>query len=262
MKSMEEYINNVYEKYEEAEKKHQVYKPVRMKAYNPLNGIYGITACLALVVAFCIGINYMNVKDKEKENELKYVSSEVANNGTVIFTKYISIDGIVSDALKKMIKKSDIITVVSSHNVQSYGYEVKTGLLMLKEFGTLEIEKVIKGNIYNENNINYSSYGGKVSLNELEKNSSYDWKEWEMVTFGHEIPEEEKATTYYQQLPTKGCDFEEGKQYLVFMNYNEENEIYEIADIAYGIMEYDPDTNMVKNIDTGEFEEFDWSLIK
>ena len=61
----------------------------------------------------------------------------------------------------------------------------------------------------------------------------------------------------------KAQDFEKGKKYLVFLlkDSNSENN-YTLVDNVYGIMEYDPVTNKVKNIDTGEFEEFDWSLLK
>ena len=86
------------------------------------------------------------------------------------------------------------------------------------------------------------------------------WENWKKINVNDTF--ERKEPIYYRQIPERGTDFEEGKQYLVFMSYNEENDIYKINDVTYGIMEYDPATQMVKNIDTGEFVEIDWSLIK
>ena len=124
----------------------------------------------------------------------------------------------------------------------------------------MSVNKVLKGNIP-ENKIKYSKLCGTISLAELEKDPNIDWEEWEKIYLNKTIPEEEKATTYFRQIPSKGCEFEEGKQYLVFMQYDEDTQTYDIFNLAYGIIEYDPITKMIKNIDTGEFQEFDWSLI-
>ena len=100
-----------------------------------------------------------------------------------------------------------------------------------------------------------------MSLSELEKDKTCDWNKWELDNLGNIIPKEEKATTYFRQLPSTGCEFEDGKQYLVFFKYDAEMDIYDVLDYTYGILEYDPTTNKVKNIATGEFEDFDGDLI-
>lgn len=264
MKSMDEYISEVYKKYKETEDSNQKYKAVKMKAYDPLNKIYGVTACLALIVAFCVGVNYIQI-DKN-EDEIKYASTEVIEkeeNGERVFTQIINSDYKFMEQLKRMVTRAELIVIASDFDVKKYDFEIRLGNFFLKPFGELEINKILKGNSeINRSTIEISKYLGKVSLKELEKNNSIDWLEWEKNNIGYVIPEDEKANTYFQQLSSKGCEFEMGKQYLVCMNYNEEKKIYEIADIDCGIVEYDPNTNMIKNIETGEFEEFDWSLIK
>ena len=255
MKSMEDYINEVYEKYEESERKHEVYKRVKVKYHNPLTTLCGVATCVLLL---CVGV--FSVNKFNKEPEIKYAYSEKEKDGTVIYTKYIKVDNKFEDVINKIIADSDSIAIVSKYSDIECGYTVKKEQFLLETMGLLTTNKILKGHI-NSNEIKYSKFCGIISLAELQENANYDWKEWELLYLGKNIPEEEKATTYFRQIPTKGCEIEEGKQYLVFMKYDEENDIYNIFDIAYGIMEYDPNTKMIKNIDTGEFQEFDWSLI-
>lgn len=255
MKSMEDYINEVYEKYEESERKHEVYKKVKVKYHNPLTTLCGVAACALLICVSVFSVNKFN-----KESELEYAHSEKNEEGKVVYTKYIKVDNKFEDVIKKIIDDSNSIAIVSKCNDIECGYTVKKEQFILETRGNLIVDKILKGHI-KSNEIKYSKFCGTISLAELEKNANYDWQEWEMLYLNTTIPEEEKATTYFRQIPTKGCEIEDGKQYLVFMQYDEENDIYNIFDIAYGIMEYDPSTKMIKNIDTGEFQEFDWSLI-
>ena len=255
MKSMEDYINEVYEKYEESERKHEVYKKVKVKYHNPLTTLCGVVACL---VVLCVGI--FSVNKFNREPELEYAHSEKNEEGKVVYTKYIKVDNKFEDVIKKIIDDSNSIAIVTGCDETECGYILKKERFILKTKGILTVNKVLKGKTVDKN-IEYDKYCGTISLAELEKNANYDWQEWEMLYLNTTIPEEEKATTYFRQIPTKGCEIEDGKQYLVFMQYDEENDIYNIFDIAYGIMEYDPSTKMIKNIDTGEFQEFDWSLI-
>lgn len=260
MKSMEEYINDVYEKYEETEKNHKIYKTVRMKYHNPLTTLCSVAACLLLVCIFGVGINFLKTEEELKNN---YVEAEVKNDGKIIYTKYLKAENIgIKDFYKKLIARSDVIAVVSNNCVIGWEYENKNEQFILKTRGYLKANNVIKGNLYSKDNIfMYLKPCGVISLLELEKNDTYDWEDWELVNIGHIVPKDEKAITYFRQIPSTGIEFEDDKQYLVFFEYDEENNIYNIIDFAYGILEYDPTTNKVKNIDTGEFEDFDWDLI-
>lgn len=255
MKSMEDYINEVYEKYEESERKHEVYKRVKVKYHNPLTTLCGVAACVLLL---CVSI--FNVNKFNKEPEIEYAYGETDGNGTVIYTSYVKVDYRFEEVLMKMMKDADGIAIVSNFFIDKSYYDVNNGQFLVKTnggFSTLEGFRGLKKGAV----IRFTKNGGIIPLTELERDTNYNWKEWELLYLGKNIPEEEKATTYFRQIPTKGCEIEEGKQYLVFVKYDEENDIYNIFDIAYGIMEYDPNTKMIKNIDTGEFQEFDWSLI-
>ena len=142
-------------------------------------------------------------------------------------------------------------------------YEDINGTFFIKMLGNFKVKEVLKGKNITENDfINCLKTFGKVSLAELEKMDGYDWKQWEIDYIGKEIPEEEKEKTYYNQVPTKGIELEKNKEYLVFLSYNQEDNYYEVDELVYGMMEYDSATDMIKNIDTGEFEKLDRSLFQ
>ena len=86
MKSMEEYINDVYKKYDETEKNHKIYKTVKMKYYNPLTTVCSIAACLILVCMFSVGVRFLGAEEEKRNN---YVSTEVKDDGTVVYTNYL-----------------------------------------------------------------------------------------------------------------------------------------------------------------------------
>lgn len=257
MKSMEEYINEVYQKYEESEKNHEVYKKVKVKYQNPLTTLCGVAACILVLCVSIFSVNKFN-----KEPEIKYASEETKDNGIKYYTSYIFVDNTFEERLDKLISGSTDIGIVSNISVANVYPVIKTEKLILKTNGSMEFDKILKDETINgRNNVKYSKTCGTISFLELQKNKEYDWNTWEQVNIGKILSEEEKSIAYYNQIPSKGCKIEEGKKYLVFLKYDEKNDIYDIYDLAYGIIEYDPITNMIKNIDTGEFEEFDWSLI-
>lgn len=258
MKSMEEYINEVYEKYEETERNHQKYKTVKVKYHSPLTKLCVVVACIALIITVGMGTKYIKTENRE---EIKYVTGERQEDNSVVYKQYLRVDTNFDDNLVRLVNSSDYLIVTTKIEKIGCNYESVKGKFFIETIGNIEISKVLKGKI-SANIIKYSQKTGKVSLKELQTNEHENWEKWELDNIGKIIPESEKANTYFEQIPQKGTIFEEGKQYLVFMNYNEEEDLYEINDIAYGIMEYDPETQMVKNIDTGEFVEIDWSLIK
>lgn len=258
MKSMEEYINEVYQKYEETEKNNIKYKTVKVKYHSPLKKLCGIAACVAVVLTVCIGVKYFKIDNNE---EIKYVSGEKKEGNPIVYTQYLHVDASFFNSLNIAVDSKECIAIVSKAEITNHDFEFINRNFFLKSIGNIQVDKDLKNNIC-KNNIKFSKYCGKVSLEELEQNEYENWEKWELDNLGKVIPESEKEYTYFEQLPTKGTDFEEGKQYLVFMDYNEEEDIYEITSLAYGIMEYDPNTNMVKNIETGEFVEIDWSLIE
>lgn len=259
MKSMEEYINSVYERYEESEKNHEVYKKVRMTRKRPLNTLCGVIAGLLVVCVCLVGHNKFN---KQPIVDTPVFVDKIENQ-SITYTQYISVNSILGiDGLKKIVEKSDIIAIIDDFKIENVTSSIRKKKVYVETNGNLSLNHVYKGRelIFN-NVIKCSVVGGKISFLELEENLNYDWNTWEILNFKHNI--KEKENTYYELIVEKAQDFEKGKKYLVFLlkDSNSENN-YTLVDNVYGIMEYDPITNKVKNIDTGEFEEFDWSLLK
>ncbi|MBO5143762.1 MAG: hypothetical protein J6C46_12380, partial [Clostridia bacterium] len=238
------------------------YKAVKMKYHNPLTTLCGVASCVILACATIVGIKFT----KPIENipyEFANTVEEKTSDGAKIYIKYFKVDNKPEAILKKLVEKSEFAFIISNPIINEVTYSYKNNRFLLMSSGNSNINKVIFGNkSIEKNKIEFLKYFGMTSLEKLEKSEDVDWKKWEMEYIGHEIPESEKSTTYFKQVPTVGYDLKNEKQYLVFMNYNKDNGIYEVSDSVFGIMEYDPNTNMVKNVETGEFEEFDWSLIE
>lgn len=260
MKSTEEYINEVYKKYAQTQEQNIKYKVVKMRPKRPLIPVCVIAACLVAVVSLGMGLkNYEKVENPERTD---YVQIEENNK---IYTKYLRTDARLNEKyLSRLINNSSDILIISDFEKDKVDFELSSEIILLKTIGSLKIDKILKNNTISQEykEISYLKTGGIISFKELEKNHLFDSKIIDKDINIENMSETQKNNTYLEQKPNKGTDFEEGKQYLVFLNYNKETELYEIFDLAFGIMEYDPETNKVKNIDTGEFEEFDWDLIK
>ena len=112
MKSMEEYINDVYEKYQETEANHQKYKKVKVKYKSPLNKLCGVVACVALILTFFIGVKYFETNTNE---EIKYVSGEILDDKSMVYTEYLYVDGEFDKIYKVLSKYSEYILIVSNN---------------------------------------------------------------------------------------------------------------------------------------------------
>ena len=263
MKSMDDYIKGVHEKYMETQKNNIVYEKVSMKypKYSPLTKVCGVAACLALI---CVGVIGFNNFNKMKTNEdLHYATSITNDVGITTYTIWLSVDNSINaNYIKYLKRKSDLIAIISDFSVKETDFSFVDNRFLTQTKGDMKIEKVLIDNTdLKEKEIQYSQISGTIPLRELAKDESINLNEWELLYLRKDIPDEEVETTYIKQIPSNGNELEKGKQHLVFLSYDEQQKRYEIFDYGYGIMEYDPTTNMVKNISTGEFEEFDWDLI-
>lgn len=260
MKPIDEYINEVYEKYNETESKHQIYKAVKMKPKSSFNPLYGVMLCTLLIIGIVFGIKNYSIQEKE---QIQYAETEMKEDGTKIYINKVNLDVFNPEKeLKRLFKNSTYIAIVSKEFYIATDYKMNNGKFFVKTENQLKIQKVLKGNLEEKQVISCYKYGGELPIELIEKDETVNWKEWEAKYIGRTISESERKNGIFKQITTKNIDFEEGKQYLVFFDFDEESGKYEIFDLAYGIMEYDPITNRVKNIDTGEFEEFDWNLIE
>lgn len=261
MKSPDTYIDEVYEKYDETKKNNQKYKTVKMRPKISIVPISSVVICVMLSL-FVIVKNgeYISNVEKDIDAEIK------SETNTKMETAYMDI--LIADSpqkdeyIKKLIESSEYIAVISKFNDISVIYEFVGSKFILKTESTLNIDRILKGEITNSQDINCYKYGGEINVKTILNDQSINWKEWEKKYIGYELSESEIENGIFKQVVNDAIQLEEGKQYLVFMNYNEKKSAYEIFDMKYGIMELDVDTNKVKMTETGEFEDFDWDLIK
>ena len=258
MKSPDTYIDEVYEKYNETKKNKQKYKSVKMRPKISIVPISSVVICVMLSL-FVIVKNgeYISNVEKDIDAEIK------SETNTKMETAYMDI--LIADSpqkdeyIKKLIESSEYIAIISKIDYTSTGYENVNGRIILKTKSTLRVNEALKGNIENMQSINCYEYGGEIAFKELVDDENIDWDKWIVE---YKLYENSIENGIFKQVVNDAIQLEEGKQYLVFMNYNEEKSAYEIFDMKYGIMELDLNTNKVKMTETGEFEDFDWDLIE
>ena len=129
----------------------------------------------------------------------------------------------------------------------------------LCDFGARgKVVEVFKGNLSGE--LEIMSYGGVISVNDYIRSKlpgeSIDAKYINLT-------EEEKEKTFVKIINSftmSTIEPEVGKYYLVFMNYNNDLECYQVLDDL--IYEYDITNNTTKNTDTNEWEYYEFEKNK
>ena len=120
----------------------------------------------------------------------------------------------------------------------------------------VSVEKVFKGEL--PDNIEMMSYGGVISISDYEK-ANEEYQEVGNTHYDY-LTQEEKDNTYIRILNTftlNTLEPDEGKYYLVFMNYSDNLENYHVMDTL--IYEYDITTNCIRNTDTNKWEPYEYN---
>lgn len=154
-------------------------------------------------------------------------------------------------------EESQFVGVVKIEEIKGYtNYIKKTNSYFPAPFiiSKVTVEKVFKGNLSGE--LEIMSYGGVISVSDYIKSKlpgqSIDSR-YEMLT------EEEKKNTFvrvHNSFTESTIEPDEGKYYLVFMNYNNDLEHYQVLDEL--IYEYDIENNKTKNTNTNEWEHYEF----
>lgn len=156
-------------------------------------------------------------------------------------------------------EESQFVGVVKIQKILGYtNYIKKTDSYFPAPFiiSKVTIEKVFKGDLKGE--LNIMSYGGVISVSDYLKSlipgQSIDSKY-------QKLTEEERENTYIRvmnafTLPTIEPDV--GKYYLVFMNYNNNLESYQVLDDL--IYEYDIVKDKTRNTDTNEWDNYEFGI--
>lgn len=154
-------------------------------------------------------------------------------------------------------EETQFVVVVKIEKIVGYtNYIKKTDEYLSTPFiiSKAKVEKVFKGDLSGE--IEMMSYGGVISVSDYIKSrlpgQSIDAKY-------QNLTDEEKENTFVKicdSMTMATIEPDVGKYYLVFMNYNENLESYQVLDDL--IYEYDIDNDMTKNTETNEWEEYEF----
>lgn len=197
----------------------------------------------------------MDGKDKEIESELPIASGIINELGDSYQQIYNHLTSPVGLSLVE--EEAQFVGVVKVQQILGYtNYIKKTDSYFPAPFiiSKVTVEKVYKGTLNGETEM--MSYGGVITVSDYIKSrlpgQSIDAKYKNMT-------EEEKENTFIRVVnsftwSTIEPDIE--KYYLVFMNYNEDLECYQVLDDL--IYEYDINNDKTKNTDTNEWEEYEF----
>lgn len=113
-------------------------------------------------------------------------------------------------------------------------------------YGQIDVITVLQGNI-ETTEIPFIRLGGEITFDEYEKGLTNSQKE--KMDLVRTLTDDEKATSYVSYSPNGDIELEEGKYYLIYMNYNTDYDRYICSYMQYGTREVDA-TTLNNNIQT------------
>lgn len=156
-------------------------------------------------------------------------------------------------------EETEFVGVVKIEEIIGYtNYISKTNTYFPSSFiiSEVSIEKVFKGELNGK--LEIMSYGGVISVSDylksLQPGQSIDSKY-------QNLTDEEKENTFIKVINSftlSTIEPEVGKYYLVFMNYNDDLEHYQVLDDL--IYEYDIQNDKTKNTNTNEWEDYKFGV--
>lgn len=196
-------------------------------------------------------------KNEEIESQLP-VATDIINT---IGDSYQQVHGHLTSPIGMSLieEESQFVGVVKIKKILGYtNYIKKTDSYFPSPFiiSKVTVEKVFKGELSGE--LEMMSYGGVISVSDYKKSKlpgqSIDSR-YEKLT------EEEQKNTYIRVLNSftmSTIEPDVGKYYLVFMNYNNDLESYQVLDDL--IYEYDVVNDKTKNTDTNEWDDYEFGV--
>lgn len=217
--------------------------------------IISVVACIIiLAVIFAVVNSKKTTQTANSENQVD--NTEIAKNDDTINNKiapedivlnYSSDADFIIDITDPEVRYNDceaiiIGTVESIDGTTNYNPK-KDVYTVIQTYGTVKVDKVIKGNIENNKIIPFIRSGGIISVSEYEKGLNDAQKE--KINILKTMSNEEKKQKYVSYKAVNDIDIEKGKTYLMYLEYDEDQEKYGILYYEYGLME--ADTNTINN---------------
>lgn len=241
--------------------------------------IVGITIAIGIV---CVNMqNQQSINESLSDVEETSVKEEMTDNSMEVAKaeeKNIVLD--LSSDLDYAIDLTDnqarannaeyivLATVKSIDGTTNYN-EAVDEYTAIFTYGKLEITKVLQGDL-NLGEVPFIRLGGDIQFSEYEKSLKDSQKS--KIDLVSTLTEEEKKESYVSYSPSGDIELEEGKTYLMYLNFNSDYNKYMCSFMQYGTREVDMstysndtsimtaselnanDSILVKNNESGEWE--------
>lgn len=223
-----------------------------------------IYICLAVIIIAIVGyvaiykLDILKNKKNDKETtKIEVAKTEVSTNDELlndpnvkygkeetgeILKNKMDLD-MIEDISKKEIRRklSDNIVIAKVSKINgARNVDPKTGeeTLIMTE-GELEILDVLKGDI-KDKNIKFRRVGGRMNYAEYLKGSPIKREKLKNNPEMDIYSKEEKNKMYIEEYKDGDIKLEEGKTYLIYMNFDKEENSYLVDLFEYGARELEP----------------------
>lgn len=181
-----------------------------------------------------------NIAKENVDNNIETINDNKEKN--VVMDLRTELDYAIDVSDKKIRydnSKYIIIGKVKSIDGATNYNEKKQAYTSIFTYGTIEINSILKGNIENRE-IPFIRLGGEISFEEYEKGLKDSQKvKMELV---RTLSPEEKKTSFVAYGPEGDIQLEEGKTYLLYMDYDTDDDKYLVRYMQYGAWEVDTNT--------------------
>lgn len=232
--------------------KHAVMTPIDLQKYKYMSGrlkvkeSYKNTFFNTGVSKYDVNYkNYIHINDLLVNND----DVSIKNEDTIFGSDLSLFDVKDKDAI---FNHSDYVIIGEIERIekQYWDAEQKNTLTV----GTIKVKKSFKGNLKKNSEISFIRDGGIIRINELE-NTIDDRerailnglsKEERIKMYGiDKFTEKEKSSLYVFDASINDIPIENNKIYLMYLNYNEDLQKYEIKYNQYGLKEIDTSKSVI-----------------
>ena len=232
-------------------------KKSNIKKYLP---IFGLMLILGICIAF--GLNTGNSEETDLSGYENSKENNIIANEEIILSKSNEADLAVDYSnIKNLVNESQIIAIVKIESEEGKNYNpVRKEYVPVYTTGTLKIEEIIQNNsdvlIAQNETIEYVRLGGKITFSEYLKRVSESERNKlvQNISSKTKLTTEQMAVKLVKDIFVGDIEIEQGKEYLVFLNYTKDYGKYNILGFEYGLREYDSETMSIRNNKTNNFE--------
>lgn len=250
-----------------------IYSNLNIKSNYNISTYIKYVACFTIIIGIFIGsiiffTNSFNTNNQLANNN----STQVKQNNyasepelpVASYTLNLSSSSNISNKfihpmeLDIIKKDSDCIAIVKLNKILYYtNYSKKVNLYSttVLTVSDITVQKLLKGSLNTNSQI--MSVGGIISISDFEKGCQPE----QIKKHGFDkMSIEEKENTYIEikdSISSKLPILQQGKYYLVYLKYNNKFEKYQVLDQF--MYEYNINDSTIKNLDTNEWEYFNYN---